>query len=887
MKGRAKSTPVFRNATKSFRDAGISINYLLPIAPPDGHIGATGTLKSESMGKSPGRYDRRRNEWRGLFGSFIKEGVPERDAVEFEDWPTDSVGLLGRYVPAIDSDAESDEARELVERVLDEVFPRQGYAERLRGDGHRRLYAFECPKPDDMEAVVRGRHLSYRLNGVDSKIDVIGYGNQFLAAGLHQNRRDRYEWHPDRNLFELWDRQEIALLDNATVNRFLGTFVDELERAGGEVLRQSGGAAIGEDRDYSNQDATMPLGAVLAGLDRLPNTEANFPHRDDLVGVLAAIRATLGSEAEAAADDIEEWATRHGWCDGEYFRKCWDSLHRGVRVSRNSLTIMFRQNKIFPDMRTVFPDDEVSKAARARIAVAEDERAKLLQEVMRGYVFGRVNMRTDDSTLRMRNVFEPGVEFRGFDWWNGRTEDPRLSLVAGLRRHFDPTENGFWDFVRAMRGVESALPEDAPRCFYVGETKNPLYERGAVVPEAQPDGSPMFLLNMRFQSPVIRFAKDPPKNPVQSEADLKTLLDFMGRVFGEQANYELDTLAYMVQSGRRPGHMLFLQGDHGVGKSIYVAMLVSMFDGTGRDQGGQIDGTKMMNEASRRFALANVEGCRIISIKELPDGSSLPNQKAVTAALKQLVDPGPDGDFFQIEEKRINARMVRNFARVVSTSNYNRALEVETQDRRIFYVACGITQENKPNERYYADLTSVTLNPERLATLWRYLERRDVRGYNAAKAPPVTREKREVQIAGLDAWDRHMQAAVEVFRNAGRWIFDMKEFAAIMSQMSVNERENTKRDVDDTQTYDFGKTPALAKRLSKYAQKIIEVRSNGARIATVYGLRTARPLIQKLAEANGPEILDELDQDRADNRLSSDHVWPTFSGPPKPADRRQ
>ncbi len=68
--------------------------------------------------------------------------------------------------------------------------------------------------------------------------------------------------------------------------------------------------------------------------------------------------------------------------------------------------------------------------------------------------------------------------------------------------------------------------------------------------------------------------------------------------------------------------MLFLQGDHGVGKSIYVAMLVSMFDGTGRDQGGQIDGTKMMNEASRRFALANVEGCRIISIKELPDGST-------------------------------------------------------------------------------------------------------------------------------------------------------------------------------------------------------------------------------------------------------------------------
>ncbi len=548
-----------------------------------------------------------------------------------------------------------------------------------------------------------------------------------------------------------------------------------------------------------------------------------------------------------------------------------------MRVSRNTLSHVFRQNRIFPDMRSVFPDDEVSQGARKRLS---DELAELLEDVSRSYVFGRVNMRTDNGTLRMRNVFEPSVEFRGLDWWQSRTEDPRLSLVEKLRRHFDPTENGFWDFVRAMREWETSLPEDASRCFYIGETRNPLFERGAIVPEPQPDGSPTFLLNMRFQSPVIRFAKNPPQNPMQSEADLKTLLEFIGRVFGEQANYELDTLAYMVQTGKRPGHMLFLQGDHGVGKSIYAAMLVSMFDGTGRDQGGQIDGTKMMNEASRRFALANVEGCRIISIKELPDGSTLANQKAVTAALKQLVDPGPDGDYFQIEEKRVNARMVRNFARVVSTSNYNHALEVETQDRRIFYKTCGITQENKPGERYYADLTSVTLNPERLATLWRYLERRDVRGYNAAKAPPVTREKREVQIAGLDAWDRHMQAAVEVFRNAGRSIFDMKEFAAIMSQMSVNERENTNGDVDDTQTYDFGKTPALAKRLSKYAQKIIEVRSNGARKATVYGLRTARPLIQKLTAANGPEVLDELEQDQAENRLWSDHVWPTFSGPP-------
>ena len=891
MKSRAKSTPVFHDATKPFRDAGIPAKYLLPIAPADGNIGSTGTLKPESMGKSPGRYDRRRDVWGGLFGTFIREGVPEKDAQEFEEWPTESVGLLGRYVPAIDSDAESPAARELVETVLSIVFGRNaGYAERLRGKGDRRLYAFECPKPDDMEAVVRGRHLSYRLDGVESKIDVIGYGQQFVASGLHQNRRDQYEWHRDRELFDLWDREEIALLDNATLNRFLDTFVEELERIGGEVIRQSGGAALGDDRDYSDQEPTMPLAAVLDGLRRLPNTEANFPHRDDLVGILAAVRATLGAEAEAAADDIEEWATRDGWCDGEYFRKQWDSLSRGVRVGRNTLSHVFRQNKIFPDARTIFPDNaqELSDMIQAHQEERLSDREKLLRRVSTGYVIGRVNTRTDDGTLRMRNCNEPGVEFRGLDWWKLQTEDPALALVNDLRHQFGGNDDGFWAFVRAMREKDAGLPAVAPRCFYLGETKNPLYERGAVVPEPQPDGSPTFLLNMRFQSPVIRFAKNPPKNQAQATADLETLLEFIGRVFGEHVGYELNTLAFMIQTGRRPGHMLFLQGDKGVGKSIYSAMLVSMFDGVGRDQGGQIDGTKLMSEAPRRFALANVEGCRIINVKELPDGSTLANQKAVTAALKQIVDAGPDADYFQIEQKGKDSRSVRNFARVISTSNFSQAIEVEDQDRRIFYVACGITQENRPRpeEGYYTALTAVTLDPERLATLWRYLKTRNVSKYDPAAAPPTTREKREVQIAGLDAWDRHLQATVEVYRKVKRWIFDLKEFAEVMSAMSENERDNTNGRVDDARTYDFGKNPSLAKRLAKYAEPVKEVRSNGTR-KIVYALKTARPQILKLAGAPGPEVLAELRRDKDENRLSSDHVWPTFSGPPKPADRRQ
>lgn len=887
---RAKSTPVFQDATKPFRDAGISAKYLLPIIPPDGIIGHTGALKPESLGKSPGRYDRRRGVWGGLFGPFIRDGVPDDDAQDFEEWPTENVGLLGRFVPAIDSDAESPAARELVETVLSIVFGRNaGYAERLRGPSDRRLYAFECRAPDDMESVVRGRHVSYRLDGVDSKIDVIGHGNQFLAAGLHQNRRDRYGWNPDRDLFDLWRNEGIALLDDATLNRFLDTFVEELERAGGEVLRQSGGAAIGEDRDYSDQEPTMPLAAVLDGLRRLPNTEANFPHRDDLVGILAAIRATLGAEAEEAADDIEDWATADGWADADYFRKQWDSLGRGVRVGRNTLAHVFRQNKIFPDARTIFPDDEVSQGARKRLAEANDERAELLFEVAGRFSFGRVNTRTDDSTLRIRDAFEPGIEFRGLDWWKFQSESPAVALVGRLHKHFKPNTDGFWDFVRAMHETEASLASRGlPRCFYIGETRDPNYERGAIVPEPQPDGRPAYFINMRFQSPVIRYAKEAPKNQAQAAADLETLLEFMGRVFGDHLDYELDTLAFMIQSGKRPGHMLFLKGDQGVGKSIYVAMLVSMFDGTGREQGGQIDGVKLMNDASRRFALAGVEGCRIISVKELPDGSTLANQKAVTAALKQIVDAGPDADYFQIEQKGRDSRTVRNFARVISTSNYDGALEVETQDRRIFYKACGITQVNKPEPEYYADLTAVTLDAERLATLWRYLETRDVRGYSAAKSPPTSREKQEAQIAGIsDPIERRMLGALEVLRRANRSLFALKDLGVLMSAMGENEYAFLNGDTDEAITYDFGKTPALAHRLKRYARPVKTVKTNGVRVATVYGFHTARPVTDALAGATNLDVMDALERDETENRLSSEHVWERFSGPLKPAERRR
>ncbi len=135
-----------------------------------------------------------------------------------------------------------------------------------------------------------------------------------------------------------------------------------------------------------------------------------------------------------------------------------------------------------------------------------------------------------------------------------------------------------------------------PECFYAGETKHPAFERGDIVDEPQQDGSVTRLINMRFLSNTIRHGRKPDPDPQRSQADVLFIIDFVKRIFGKHADYELDTLAYMAQSNDRPGSMLFLVGDSGVGKSLWMNLQMTLFDGVGGGESGMLDGSKLMNE---------------------------------------------------------------------------------------------------------------------------------------------------------------------------------------------------------------------------------------------------------------------------------------------------
>ena len=310
MRSPTKSTPNFGEATARFRKAGIPARALLPIAPVDAKISGVGDLDEKNLGKAPGRYNSRSRDWRGLGGFYTSDGVPSEEIKAMHEWPTPNVGILGRFAPGIDSDAESEDARRLVQRAMAAAFGDDAkYAERIRGTGPRRLYAFRCTDPADQAEIVRTRHLSYRLKGEDErhplhKIDVIGFGNQYLISGIHPSG-DLYDWHPDWDLADLFASDEIERIGNGDIVRFVQIFTELLEEEGGQITRSIGGRAAGEERDYSDQDPLFPVDDIFAGLDRIPNTAENFETRDEFVSMLARIRAALGREAEVERDRID------------------------------------------------------------------------------------------------------------------------------------------------------------------------------------------------------------------------------------------------------------------------------------------------------------------------------------------------------------------------------------------------------------------------------------------------------------------------------------------------------------------------------------------------------------------------------------------------------
>lgn len=799
------STPNFGQSTRPFVLSGIPPLALIPVTPPGAKIAPTAQLEPKHLGKAPGSYHPKTGEWSGLYGSVIHTGLDAERRERAASWPTGNVGLLGRAYPGIDSDAETKEVRWLVEEAVAEEFNLAYVAERIRGKNHRRLYVVRARDPKNNP--VRTRHVRLRLPGEEpwSKIDIIGKGGQYLVAGTHPSG-DLYTWAEGADLTDPEVHRNLLLVDEEDISRLLDRIEDRVRKLGGEF--DGGGAgAIGlyDERDPLNMAPTYDLDTIQRIFDSLPNDEDNFPTLDSFVSFLAAIRAAAGRNCDDPdlEDAAREWATAQGWADDAYFDKRWQSL-RYVRATGNSLDRICRERKIFVQSAAAFERDEEAQSAtiEKHKRAADKERKDALRSVAGRFIFRDTNTAINGhATLGMRDPFDADKEWPGVDWWLNETTRSTRDL-SELHAEFGPKRDGFWEFARALK-------REHPMSWFVGEAKNPFHDFGEIFQEQpEPGVRGDNRLNTWHMSQTIRIAGHADKNPARSADDVKFLLDFGARLFGEKLwRYELQTLAYMVQKNARPNGFLVLVGDQGVGKSMYMQMLVTIFNGKRKEQSGTIDGTKLVGDGAR-FALADIEGCRIVSIKEMPKGGGGRQHRSnVTAMLKQLADNGADGDFITIERKGENAQQIPNYARVVISTNYPDSIEVEGQARRVFMVESGITVANRPDDDFYAKLDAITTDPERMAAFYRFLQTLDISEYKSHANPPSSRIKTERMLANVkDATERHARAAVAWFEHAGIDMFMPNDLFDAMEKCALAEFENSGRQDDHRREYrkDFG-----------------------------------------------------------------------------------
>jgi energy-coupling factor transporter ATP-binding protein EcfA2 len=876
------STPNFGEAVKKFSDAGISPQFLIPVMPPGAVISRSSAVEDGVRGKVPGRYVGD-GVWGGLGRDILTRAATREEFARFSKWPTANVGLMGRAYPGIDSDAESAEMADVVFASIREAFGTLNPAVRIRGKNHRRVYAFKAR--DWKNDPIRTRRITATLGGVESGLDIQGDGTQYLINGTHPSG-DEYEWQKGDELYTkavVGDLHEYPI-DNADIDRFLDVFERNLKKAGG-ILTSRNSNVKGAEYDPSNSDPSFPVARIFDGLARLPNTADNFPHREDLISAVAGIRAAAGRDGTSQdfEDRVREWAvgSSDGWCTDEYFDKVWDSLRR-VRVSRNALDGLFRRNKIFINAADNFDSRtpaELSAEVAEHKGEAKKARGSILDKFCANYVIGDVNTRDEKGSPDMRSSWDPAVSWHALDWWDGNTAQPDIDLVTDLNAEYGVKKPGFWKFMRALKSKH-------PDRFFIGETRNPNYDFGEIVPEHNPDTDRTAnLLNMRAQSAVIRAAGEKDKDPARSARDVQSFLEFGKRIFGKMWAYELATLAFMAQTKKRPGHMLFLVGDSGVGKSTYIQFLSKIFNGS--ETAGVVDGAKLTTEGSARFAFAGVEGCRIISIRELPKGGrrNATMLQQVTSTIKQMVDAGPEGDFIQIEGKGKDITLVRNFARVVASSNHTDAVEIEEGDRRIFMVHSGININNKPDEDYYENLIAIINDVDRLAGLYRYFLTIDLGDYNANTPPPVSTAKAEQQVMRTtNDIERHMRAALAWFEASERKAFDSRELAEVMRDCSRNEANNLGNGDKEIDYPAMLKAPSIAERgkfsrgiqrIGKFCTLLDPSRTSKDRDPAAYVLRGEPELIVKLNEMERADRLDFLD-DEYDRGLCDEHPWAQF-----------
>ncbi len=286
-----------RAATTLF---GHGFTDIISVLPPAALLSPTSRLRADQRGKVPGK-KLPDGTWVG-FHQWLKH---ETTAADAEQWARDgaNIGLRTARFPAVDIDCTNDGlSRRIAEIARDALGP----APSRIGQAPKQLLLYRTVDPF--------RRLRLWIkdseNGNEHLVEVLGAGQQFVATGIHPKTNQPYRW--DCDIDQLTPDQ-LTTIDRDAVERFLSSLQHALEPQGFTCRREGRGGSHADRSSINQAHLKAPRIEVLREAVRcIPNTNAEFPGRDDYIRMGYAIRAASQDEPEAGFEIFSAWAFWEG-----------------------------------------------------------------------------------------------------------------------------------------------------------------------------------------------------------------------------------------------------------------------------------------------------------------------------------------------------------------------------------------------------------------------------------------------------------------------------------------------------------------------------------------------------------------------------------------------
>lgn len=230
--------------------------------------------------------------------------------------------------------------------------------------------------------------------------------------------------------------------------------------------------------------------------------------------------------------------------------------------------------------------------------------------------------------------------------------------------------------------------------------------------------------------------------------DVSLWLDHLDKVIcnGDEVNarYLLQYLAHMVQRPQeKPSVSVTLRTEgKGAGKDLFLKPLLTMF-------GNHAILLNDTNQVTGRFN-AVLEGKILITLNEAQIHSHSQLQKFKTVVSEPTAP---------IERKGVDIMQIRNFARLISTTNHEDAIKVEKGERRQFMLACseeyavkeGDARQERKRKAYFDPLVKWTQNGG-ASHLLKYLQSVDISDFNPFTCP-ATAELNDAILLNMDPFE--------------------------------------------------------------------------------------------------------------------------------------